>query len=770
MRSDNPFRAIVPVCVLAAGMLLWTGDGVRASSLVPQTPLPGSCIPKFKVPLPVFGPAGSIPRVDAATHGSLTVTMKEIDQAVLPQVLVDTAACADVVAGWPALPASVQLGPTRVWAYETSDSTTGTVLGPAYWPAVTIDAMRSTPTKVEYVNQLPTFDPANSAGPPFGPGLVQGLISVDQTIHWADPLGTTAQFGCMDGPPLAAPCTQPFVGPVPAAVHLHGAEGPSAFDGHPEAWFTPDGLTGAAYRTIGNPGPGRAVYRYSNSQEPGTLWFHDHALGATRGNVYGGMAAFYFLREPASEPSNLPSGLFEIEIAIQDRQFDTNSQLFFPDGSGATPDITGLNGPPPNPDIHPFWNPEFIGDVAIVNGAAWPFLKVEPRRYRFRILNGSNARFYDLRFGPAPVFVIGEDDNYLDAPVPVTSVLIAPGERADVIVDFSALAGRRITVRNKAPIPYPAGLVPGVDQGQVGMAKIMRFKVGTTPVADNSCDPAAGGCTRPTPSVRLTDGNGSIAPGVKVNRVRQLVLKEVMGAGGPVEVLVNNTRWMGAMSAGIAAEFADGISEKPRVGSVELWEIINLTADAHPMHTHLTQFQIVNRQDFRQGTARGYPAAWEAAFGARPAPLPAGCVAGTFCPGYGPPLSYRTPNADGAFGGNPAISPYLRGAPIPPAPEEAGWKDTARAMPGQVLRILVRWTPTSVPVVRNSSYVGTNLFPFDPTRGPGYVWHCHIQTSQQIGSFLKLKCADHFGQLESHGGARLKHERTASASTAQPCG
>jgi FtsP/CotA-like multicopper oxidase with cupredoxin domain len=226
--------------------------------------------------------------------------------------------------------------------------------------------------------------------------------------------------------------------------------------------------------------------------------------------------------------------------------------------------------------------------------------------------------------------------------------------------------------------------------------------------------------------VALTDKNGNIAAGVKIDKKRQLILKEHEDPTtlAPREVLVNNTKYDGLLSPGIKAEFAlDGMSELPQQGSTELWEIINLTVDAHPMHTHLTQFEIVNRESFNTTT---YPAAWAAAFGSGPATLPAGCTAGQFCPGYGPPLSYKTLNADGALGGNPAITPYLLHDAKAPAPEEAGWKDTAKILPGQVLRLLVRYTPSTARLVANSTYAGKNLYSFDPTKGDGYVWHCHI--------------------------------------------
>src|SRR5512135_1117992 len=256
---------------------------------------------------------------------------------------------------------------------------------------------------MKYVNKLPSFNSLN----PTGPGMLQGIVTADKTIDWADPLNPVMMNPCLNNP-LGAGCNTPYTGPVPAVVHLHGGEISSLVDGGPMAWMTPTGMKGSGFYSLYNAGPGKAVYAYLNRQEPGTLWFHDHAMGLTRTNVYSGMAAFYFLRDPKNEPANLPSGPYEIEMAFQDRQFDTNSQLFFPDGSGALcgtglPGDPCLNGGPGNPTVHPFWIPEFIGDVAVVNGAPWPYYNVQPRRYRLRLLGGANARFWNLSFGAAKV-------------------------------------------------------------------------------------------------------------------------------------------------------------------------------------------------------------------------------------------------------------------------------------------------------------------------------------------------------------------------------
>jgi spore coat protein A len=678
-------------------------------TVVTQTKLDGNCFTKFAISLPVFGPAGSIPRVDAAAHPNLTVTMSETNQQVLPPG--SYAQCGS----------GVTLGPTRVWTYQTTDTSTGAVLGPAHWPAVTIVAQRGTATRATYVNQLPSFDPHH----PSGPGLVQGELPFDQTVHWADPL----KSGCamsMQSTGVSSSCKQNYIGPVPTAVHLHGAEIPAAYDGDPESWFTPNGLKGADFHTIGSPAPGTAIYEYPNSQEPGTLWFHDHALGVTRLNVYAGLAGFYFLKDPNTEPQGYPDGPEEIELAVQDRMFDTQGQLYLPTQQPS------LN--------HPFWSPIFEGDVAVVNGAAFPYLNVEPRRYRLHILNGSLNRGYTFVFGNAPVYLVGADDNYFDQPIrlPVSAdsgsggLPVSPGERADIIVDFSNFAGQTIEMTNS-------------QRGQdVQLPDIMQFRVAaSTSTPDTSCDPAnpdpsSGLCARKNPLVHLTDGNGNVLSGVKVDRVRQMVLYDhVEKSGGPVPTdikeYVNNTTWNGLESPAIAHDFpSDGISELPRVGSTEMWEILYLSTmpgASHPVHLHLTQFQVLNRQAVN---ATQYLADWNRAFGApgsSPTPLPAGCTAGSYCADYGPPLDYATPNKDGALGGNLPFSGYLQGATIPPTSGESGWKDTADAHSGQVLRILVRWTPSSVPVTANQSDAGQNLYEFDPTQGY-YVWHCHVLTHE----------------------------------------
>ena len=609
-----------------------------------QIPLAGNSIPKYVDPLPVFGPAsgGLAPRVSGLKK--LTVTMKEFQQQILPASF------------YTVLDTPYKAG-TYVWGYQIFDGYK--TYGPSY-PAFTIEAWRFIPTKVKYVNDL------------VNPQLLQ-FIKIDQTLHWADPLGQecmTQTVDCANNP--NDPCCIPYAGPIPAVVHLHGGEVHSTSDGGPDAWFTPgNAQVGPAWSAgVTN------NYFYPNHQEAATLFYHDHTLGATRIGVYAGMAGFYFIRGIYETLLNLPNGAQEIELAIQDRMFDTNGQLLFPNAG----DIT-------NPEAHPFWAPEFFGDAIVVNGKTWPYLDVKQRRYRFRIVNGSNARFYNLNFGtqtPAPaIYQIGTDGGLLDAAVKINQLLLAPGERADLIVDFAGIpAGTNIILYNDARAPYPTG--DQADPSTVG--QIMQFRVKALVGKDRSRNPALTPKLRidPLKIVRLVPDN----PITSAHRAdRSLTLNEVMGAGGPLAILLNNTKWAGA------------ITENPRVGSTEVWEIINLTADTHPIHLHLVQFQLLDRQAFN---IDAYNTAYETAF-----------FSGSYEPGAGPPPS-----------GNPDVTPFLTGPPFPPAPNEAGWKDTVRMNPGEVTRIIVRWAPQDFPSPGPGP--GFNRFPFDPTTGPGYVWHCHI--------------------------------------------
>jgi FtsP/CotA-like multicopper oxidase with cupredoxin domain len=702
-----------------------------------QTQMPGASIPKYVEPVPTF--AGQ--RIGGPL---LVTTLKETVQKVLPQSV------------YQALPAPFSQG-TEVWGYETTghDSITGAFVtrGPSY-PGFTVEAKQNVPTTVIYGNGLRS------------PKL-QSLLPVDQTLDWADPKG----LGCDLQANPSMDCLKAYTGPVPMVVHLHGSEVPPAFDGGPEGWFTSTGIRGPNYGSLLPVQPNQAMYRYPNTQDATTLWFHDHAFGITRLNVLGGAAAFYLLRDGkdtgrADNALRLPAGAQEIELVVQDRAFDTQGQLMYFDPTQVA-----------QPEVHPLWRPEFFGDVIVVNGKSWPVLEVEPRRYRFRFLDGSNARFYQMTlaksFSPAPIdpavgvpagivvdragpvfWQIGTDGGFLDAPVPVGTLQIAPGERADVIVDFSGAAGQTLTLVNNANAPFPGGDYVDPDT----TAQIMRIRVkATSSSADTTCNPAASGPTRcnlrpGNPIVRLANAaSANLAPGVRADVKRQLVLREIEGTSGPLSAFLNNTLYSGMRESTLTTiplPIADGkglgpnfVTEAPRVGSTEIWEIGNLTPDAHPIHIHLIQFQIVSRQplDTNRDDATGIPSGYLAAYlNALPnqTPLPFS-LNDSEPPADGPPRRYDTPNADGAVGGALPFSRFLLPGRAPADPNERGWKDVVVTYPGTVTRVAVRFAPTTVPVGGVSA--GQNLFAFDPSLTDksvrdaagnpgafGYVWHCHI--------------------------------------------
>ncbi len=559
----------------------------------------------------------------------------------------------------------------------------------------------------------------NNLGNTAGTGVLAYKFSTDQSIHWANPYALD-----MMNPARM----QNYDGTIPAVPHLHGGEVPSELDGGPAAWFTSDGaIKGHGfYSKDGAAATNHAIYSYPNKQEGAPLWFHDHTLGATRLNVYAGLAGAYLLTDKAKDPGNLPP---LVPLAIQDRMFDINGELYFPN--------VGINME------HPYWIPEFIGDTIVVNGKTWPYVNVEPKRYTFLFLNGSNARAYELYLvnpvtkvmGP-PMWQIGTDGGYLDTAVKIdpnavafNKLLLLPGERATVIIDFAGLApGTQLIMRNTARAPYPKGApANGATVGQ-----IVQFRVIPPTGTDASYNPAVTPTLR-APMTRLVNpATGTLAPGVTQNLRRQLTLNEVMGMGGPLEILVNNTKWSGAdptdMTGMTSAnpDFSVGpnpkldnmgmptfYSELPQEGATEVWEIINLTADAHPIHLHLAQFQLLNRQAFN---ANKYNGAYAAAFPGL-----------AYIPAYGPPLPYNSTAAPaagpGTVGGNPDVTPFLQGKPRPPELNEAGWKDTVVMYPGEVTRIAVRWAPTDVPV---TALPADLVYPFNPTGALGYVWHCHI--------------------------------------------
>lgn len=335
-----------------------------------------------------------------------------------------------------------------------------------------------------------------------------------------------------------------------------------------------------------------------------------------------------------------------------------------------------------NPDIHPYWDPEYFGDTILVNGKVWPNLKVERRQYRFRIVDGSNARFYNLKLSNGMSFIqIGGDGSYLPAPATLTEALIAPSERADILIDFSNVpAGTKIILRNTANAPYPGG--DPIDPGTTGT--VMQFQVVSSPAVHPQPLPAH---LINIPTLVETEGIG--------NPKLFTLNEQESDAGAPVAVLLDGQH------------FDADITEVPRVATTEAWYFQNLSEDAHPIHVHLVEFQLEDRQDIDLDRFKAY---WESKNGST-LPLNHPTVR----------VSVEDQVFDPATG---TVHDFLTGPSIPPSPRESGWKDTFVAPPRQVTRVRIRFAPQ---YSKEANLVpGVNPFQFDPTAGPGYVWHCHI--------------------------------------------
>ena len=393
--------------------------------------------------------------------------------------------------------------------------------------------------------------------------------------------------------------------PVRMNTHLHGGFVAGASDGNP--YQQP-----AEYR----PGQVQSVV-YPNEQASALLWYHDHADQITRLNVYAGLVGLYIIRDAADtglepNPMGVPGGAYEVPLVLSDKLFDSSGRLFY------SPDAT--------------WIPEFFGDTPMVNGAVRPFLDVEPRMYRFRIVNASNARFFNLSIpGGPPCFQIGSDGGLFDRPIPLQQLLLLPAERADVIVDFSRFAGRTLVLGNDT-------LPPEVSSPAPPVSSVMQIRVGRRTTARG---PARIPATLP----------GSMPALGAPSLIRDVTLEEV-------EDPVTGEPAYGSLS-GRRYDDPRGVQERPRVGTTEDWRLVNLTGDTHPMHLHLVQFQVMDRTPF---DATAYLAALQQA---------------------------RANDPDAA---NLDPTPYVTGRPVVPDPNERGWKDTVRCNPGDVTRIRARWT------------------------------------------------------------------------------
>jgi spore coat protein A len=604
------------------------------------------------------------------------------------------------------------LGPTTLWGFAPTSYLVAGPPTPRHLGGIVV-AKKGVPLQFTFNNLLPATHP----------------IPVDTTIPGANQARNRA------------------------AVHLHGGLVPWISDGGPFDWFAPDGSHGLSFlnNEVLNPaniGFGMGEYYYPNNQSARMLWYHDHAYGITRINAYAGIASAYIIRDDFELGLGLPRieapvtgdpvPSAEIPIVIQDKIFVGPNILALdptwpgPQGVGSLWYAhvyeknrwkVGGNGKLVTPD--PSVIPEYFGDTMLANGTVYPKVAVEPKAYRLRILNACNARFLNLQLyvadgsadgitlnpltgsptnGGGPTFrVIGTEGGFLQHPVDVPSnasfnpltltgsLVTGLAERWDVLVDFSAFAGKRVILYNDAPAPFPIGdarndYFPGFNvkgnpvnattlagQGP-NTREIMRFDVGTTvtspgapmlplttnlkPGLDPFLAPITGGI--PVPPLGVT--------------VRQLTLNETFDAYGRLIQLEGTN--VPLVKGTFGRAYTDLATETPLAGSTEIWEIANLTGDTHPIHFHLVNVQILNRQPFKVPAYNGIPS--------------------------------------------------FLGPPVPPAPYELGWKETVKMNPGEVTRVIMRF---DLPSITKSAALGGGTVPVPAsprTGGNEYVYHCHI--------------------------------------------
>jgi spore coat protein A, manganese oxidase len=537
------------------------------------------------------------------------------------------------------LPSRLGLGPTTVWSYGSADDART-----FNYPALTIEAQWRRPSRVKWINGLIDRDG----------DFLPHLLPVDQTLHWANPPGGAR------GRDRHGSDHHLYRGPVPIVTHLHGGHSFAESDGYPEAWYLPHARdippgyarTGTLYRTFQAEAqrrlhqawsPGSAVFEYDNDQRAATMWYHDHTLGMTRANVYAGPAGFYLLRGGPADavvgtvPGPAPAlgdppgrDYFEIPIAIQDRSFTEEGELFYPDHRAFFEglDPSQLRTPfTPDPacggpsDVAPIWNPEFFGNAMVVNGRTWPSLDVQQRRYRFRFLNGCNSRFLILRMSNGmSLWWIGNDGGLLPAPVEQGELLLAPAERADVIVDFTNVrAGTEIIVENLGPDEPFGGGTPRVDFPPADpetTGQVMRFRVVPATAPDPSTPPHA----LHLPAIAPL-GAASNTRAVSLNEQESATVRVRTDPAGNVVLDCASDEPFGPVEADLGTLNPDGtakplgwdepITEHVALGAIEIWEIHNLTADAHPIHIHEVTFEVLSRRGIRGGAPRP-PETWEA--------------------------------------------------------------------------------------------------------------------------------------------------------------
>ena len=551
---------------------------------------------------------------------------------------------------------------TKIFGYKDTGR------GKVSWPGKTFQIRRNNgETEVEWNNDLPRSHP----------------LPVDTNLHWCFSLHGDSSANGVDYTKYSIKKNG-----VPSITHLHGGHSDFQFDGNPEFFYTPDHkITGPQWDAV--PGGFTNKFRYDNDVQPGTLWYHDHALGITRLNVYAGLAGFYFIRDDddTGDDQNrlgLPSYPHEMALALQDRMFLETGDLFYPAFPG-DPFYEGFitdEGAVLPPDLFPGGGPtalaEFFGDHMVVNGVIWPKADVDRSCYRLRLLNGCDSRFMVLRFravdpgvtdpnhasasAPIPFYVIGSDQG-LGTPQQTDVLVFEPGSRYDVLFDFSdsALAGKRVIMENigwDAPFGGDFGANPDPDDVFVDRRtdRIMAFDV-SNGAKGTPCDISG------LPNYGGVPGNGP---------TRKVALFEGKDEFGRLQPL------LGAYEGGEwkALTWHLPTTETPSVDTTETWEVYNFTGDAHPVHLHLVNFEVLGRYAISFDSDDGDP-------------------------------GQEVLQHNGEIGIAPAVSNVSVGGLVNLGPaegySETAPKDMVTALPEQMTKIRAH---------------------FDK-RGR-YVWHCHI--------------------------------------------
>jgi FtsP/CotA-like multicopper oxidase with cupredoxin domain len=672
---------------------------------------------------------------------------------------------------WGVGPYNAGTGLTSPWSANASFAT---------WPSISIWATKGRPVVVKWINEFPN----NHVFCPH-PEAADWPCAIDRTFMGVkariDPALATAnvpphgvnQFGSPQQPDNSW------------VTHFHGGEIPPSTDGFAEKWFG-NLVTAAKYAgvagnyvnppfenpsdiTLSRPaGANSDIYAYPMQQEEATVWFHDHTLGKTHHNVIAGPAGFipvydpaghaaggpYAWLNPVTAQNNLAALPYDLFLAIQDRSFNEDGTINFSNGLGQnvvppppapvgyTPITNGVN-----PRVHPTWAPEYFGDIALVNGIAWPKRTTNAGWHRLRIVDGSDSRCWTIGFStviPAPgakptnnvpFYVLANDQGYLNVPVlaPGNSLTMCPGERYELLIDFTPYraAGAVITMTNSAPAPFPAGITPFANKSPFAdMNTVMQFVVQAGTVGPALTIPVAPPVTNPYVDLRAAVAPGGV-PRMCAAGAGNGVFTSLAAAATPtgcvkaVRQVYLNERVDGTTLAPLGMQlngvpFEYKVTETPREGTVEMWRFINLTVDAHPMHPHLVKHQIVSRQAFSVGQYKALL-----------------CGSTTCQPGTAP---------GGEMQAVPDVTPLLTGgaALVTNASVEGGWKDATQAPPGQVTNIIAWWgvnwsqsaTPTAPPACGPAGSLNActdnavTPWTFEKvTRGP-YVWHCHINSHE----------------------------------------